>query len=169
MFLPVGTNRPARQRPAALDLLILSGPFLGPTQMVSLSRATQFYFVSQCTSCACPFRVLYPVGQRRLPSLFACGAMHISPRACLALRAPSSPRAPHGTTLPAAAGNEHNSTKLLLQVLNHASNSKNNQNNSKMFRLVVTCSTICTEFSSGARFSLQLSAALFYIELQFVR
>ena len=33
VFFPVGADRPARRRPATLDLPILSRPFPGPTRM----------------------------------------------------------------------------------------------------------------------------------------
>jgi hypothetical protein len=76
--------------------------------MELLGRNTTFYFVSLCTTCTCP--PLFVAGHRRSSSLFirfgfarsVCRAS--PPRACSTRRAPPSPRAPRGTTLPAAAG-----------------------------------------------------------------
>ena len=67
MFFPVGTDRPARRRPAALDLPILSRPFQGRLGWSFTAEPLQFYFVSLCTHCTCPS--LFVAGHRRSSSL----------------------------------------------------------------------------------------------------
>ena len=47
MFFPVGTDRPARRRPAALDLPILSRPFQGRLGW-SYSAETQHFILCLC-------------------------------------------------------------------------------------------------------------------------
>ena len=100
MFFPVGTDRPARRRPAALDR---------PGSLPSLFTVRPGWAVLVSAAYNLYADALFQ-GDRRSPASLRSQEIstgrclcHISPRACLARRAPPSPRVTRGTTLPAAA------------------------------------------------------------------
>ena len=100
---PVGTDRPARRRPAALDRPVTPVPCYGPASR----RNSAFHwntFVYQLYAV-----VTYSHERSLLSSLFIfvkaevlCDLQYLPAHACTARGAPPSPRCTRGTTLPSS-------------------------------------------------------------------
>jgi hypothetical protein len=105
VFFPVGTDRPARRRPAALDRPVTPVPCYGPAVSPKHS-VTPVHCL--CTDCTLSWLKSHEVPDLPAFSLrefcgCLCASQYLPALACIARGAPPSPRCTRGTNHPAAA------------------------------------------------------------------